>query len=104
MMVLEPFWMAGRHPQQKYQSLPPEICVENLQKTPKNMLYNDYIQRTSRSVIWRKLNYHLISHSFILLALGPKHNTFFSFDRRLMEQWKQPDRQLKVRFPPLSLT
>jgi hypothetical protein len=51
---------------------------------------------------WRKVNYHLISHNFVLLALGPKHNIFFSFDRRLMEQWKQPDRQLKGGFTPLS--
>jgi hypothetical protein len=41
------------------------------------MLYNDYIQWTSRSAIWRMLDYHLIIRSFVVLALGPKHNTFF---------------------------
>jgi hypothetical protein len=53
-------------------------CVsKSFKETPKNMLYSDYIQRTSRSVIWRKLNYHLIIGSFIMLALGPKHKAFF---------------------------
>jgi hypothetical protein len=52
------------------------------------MLYNDYIQKISRSVIWRKLDYHLIICSFVMLVLGPKHNAFFSFDRHLMERWK----------------
>jgi hypothetical protein len=50
---------------------------KSFKETPKNMLYSDYIQRTSRSVIWRKLNYHLIIGSFIMLALGPKHKAFF---------------------------
>jgi hypothetical protein len=68
------------------------------------MFYINYIQRTSRSAVLRKLNYHLISRSFVLLALDPKHNAFFSFDHRLMERWKQPDRQLKGGFPPLSWT
>jgi hypothetical protein len=50
---------------------------KSFKETPKNMLYNNYIQRTSRSTVWRKLNYHLIDRSFILLALCPKHNVFF---------------------------
>jgi hypothetical protein len=41
------------------------------------MLYNDYIQKTLRFVIWRKLDYHLIIRSFVVLVLGLKHNTFF---------------------------
>jgi hypothetical protein len=41
------------------------------------MIYIDYIQRTSRSAVLRKLNYHLISRNFVLLVLDPKHNTFF---------------------------
>jgi hypothetical protein len=44
---------------------------------PKKVFYNDYIQRTSRSAIWRELNYHLIIRSFVVLALGPKHNALF---------------------------
>jgi hypothetical protein len=32
MTVLELFWKARHHPQQGYQSSPPEICVEKLQK------------------------------------------------------------------------
>jgi hypothetical protein len=31
MTVLELFWKARHHPQQKYQSSPPEICVKKLQ-------------------------------------------------------------------------
>jgi hypothetical protein len=77
MTVLKLFWKAGHHPQQKYQSSPLEICVKSFKETPKNMLYNDYIQRTSMSAIWRNLNYHLIIHNFIVLVRGPKHNIFF---------------------------
>jgi hypothetical protein len=50
---------------------------KSFKETPKSMLYIDYVQMTLRSAVWRKLNYHLISHNFVLLALGPKHNTFF---------------------------
>jgi hypothetical protein len=50
---------------------------KSFKEMPKNMLYNDYMQRTLRSAVWRKLNYHLISRIFVLLALGPKHNAFF---------------------------
>jgi hypothetical protein len=50
---------------------------KSFKETAKNMLYSDYLQRTSRSVVQRKLDYHLISHSIVLLALGPKHNAFF---------------------------
>jgi hypothetical protein len=50
---------------------------KSFKETPKNMLYNDYVQWTSRSAVWRKLHYHLISRNFGLLALGPKHNATF---------------------------
>jgi hypothetical protein len=29
------------------------------------------------SAIWRELDYHLIIHNFVVLALSPKHNTLF---------------------------
>jgi hypothetical protein len=44
---------------------------------PKKVFYNNYILRSSRSTIWRELDYHLIIRSFVVLALGPKHNTLF---------------------------
>jgi hypothetical protein len=50
---------------------------KSFKETPKKVFDNDYIQRTSRSMIWRELDYHLIIHSFVVLALGPKHNTLF---------------------------
>jgi hypothetical protein len=50
---------------------------KNFNETPKNMLYIDYVKRILRSTIWRKLDYHLIIHNFVVLAFGPKHNTFF---------------------------
>jgi hypothetical protein len=50
---------------------------KSFKETPKNMLYSDYVQWTSRSVIWRKLKYHLISRNFVLLAFGPKHIASF---------------------------
>jgi hypothetical protein len=50
---------------------------KSFKETPKNVFYNDYIQRTLRSMIWRELDYHLIICSFVVLALGPKHNMLF---------------------------
>jgi hypothetical protein len=32
MTVLDLIWKTGHHPQQEYQSSPPEICVEKLQR------------------------------------------------------------------------
>jgi hypothetical protein len=41
------------------------------------MFYNNYIQRTLRSTIWRELDYHLIIRNLVVLVLGPKHNALF---------------------------
>jgi hypothetical protein len=49
---------------------------KSLKEAPKNMVYGDLIQRTSRSAVWKMLNYHLIGWSFVLLTLGPEHNVF----------------------------
>jgi hypothetical protein len=50
---------------------------KSFKQTPKNMRCSDYFQRTLRSAVWRKLNYHLISRNIVLPVLGPKHKTFF---------------------------
>jgi hypothetical protein len=50
---------------------------KSFNETPKKVFYNDYIQMTSRSAIWREIDYHLIILSFVVLALGPKYNTLF---------------------------
>jgi hypothetical protein len=77
MTVLELFWKAGHHPQQKHQSSPREICVKKLQRdTQKGVLQRLYPEDFG-SAIWRELDYHLIIHSFVVLALGPKHNALF---------------------------
>jgi hypothetical protein len=77
MMVLELFWKAGHHPQQEYQSSPPEICVEKLQRDAQKYDLQRLYPRTLRSTIWRKLDYYLIINNFVVLAFGPKHNTIF---------------------------
>jgi hypothetical protein len=41
------------------------------------VFYSDYIQRTLMPIIWRELDYHLIIHNFVVLALGPKYNALF---------------------------
>jgi hypothetical protein len=53
------------------------MCQKSFKETPKKVFYNNYILRSSRSTIWRELDYHLIIRSFVVLALGPKHNTLF---------------------------
>jgi hypothetical protein len=77
MTVLELFWKAGHHPQQEHQSSPPEICVKKLQRDAQKGVLQQLYPEDFEICDMEGARYHLIICIFVVLVLGPKHNTVF---------------------------
>jgi hypothetical protein len=101
-MMLEIFWKAGHHSQQKYQSSPPEICVKKLQRDVQKYALQRLYPEDFEVRDMKEARLSPDQPQLCLACAWSQAQHVFSFDRRLMGWWKQPDRQLKGGFPPLS--